>query len=442
MNTPIFDFVKDYCKINPHRFHMPAHKGKSFLGAEQLDITEITGADSLFEASGIIAESEKNASTLFGCPTFYSTEGSSHCIRAMLYLAKLCGVTRIIAARNAHKTFLSAVGLLDIDVRWIYPSDSESYLSGIFDESELETELSECNEKCAVYITSPDYLGNVADIAKISKICKEHGAYLFVDNAHGAYLKFLPESMHPIELGADICCDSAHKTLPVLTGGAYLHISDSMDEVMHRNAKNALSLFGSTSPSYLILQSLDIANKYLSDGYSKALADFSKKVAALKTALTKNGYVLSGNEALKITIKTKEYGYYGHEISKKLEKNGIFCEFCDKDHIVFMFSPENDDVSLQVLRDALCAIERSPRIDEKPPRIPRPKKALSVRDAILSDGIKIKASNSLGRVLAQFNIACPPAVPIVICGEVIDENAIKCFDYYGTEYITVKETTL
>ena len=87
MNTPIYDFVKAYNDLRPARFHMPGHKGRGPLGCEDLDLTEIPGADSLYEAAGIIAESEANASALFGCPTFYSTEGSSHCIRAMLLLA-------------------------------------------------------------------------------------------------------------------------------------------------------------------------------------------------------------------------------------------------------------------------------------------------------------------------------------------------------------------
>jgi arginine/lysine/ornithine decarboxylase len=131
---------------------------------------------------------------------------------------------------------------------------------------------------------------------------------LLIDNAHGAYLEFLQNSMHPIKLGADICCDSAHKTLPVLTGGAYLHT-----KVFSDKAKSALALFGSTSPSYLILQSLDAANKYISDGYKEKLTDFVKTVDTLKETLVENGYVLCGNEPLKITIKAKEYGYSFNE---------------------------------------------------------------------------------------------------------------------------------
>ena len=134
MDTPICEFVQAFANADPLRLHVPGHKGAEYLGMERLDITEIDGADSLYEASGIIARSEENASRLFDCPTFYSTEGSSHCIRAMLYLAGMearkAGRKPVIAAaRNVHKSFLSAVALLDYDVVWLYPKESESYLS-------------------------------------------------------------------------------------------------------------------------------------------------------------------------------------------------------------------------------------------------------------------------------------------------------------------------
>ena len=134
MNTPIFDFVTAYADGGTARMHMPGHKGVGPLGAERLDITEIRGADSLFEASGIIAESENNAGRLFGAHSFYSTEGSSLAIRAMVYLASLYlkkqGRTpRILAARNAHKSFASAVALADAEVEWLYTESADGYLS-------------------------------------------------------------------------------------------------------------------------------------------------------------------------------------------------------------------------------------------------------------------------------------------------------------------------
>ena len=124
MNTPIFDFVRSYAEKNTARFHMPGHKGKGFIGCEQFDITEIKGADELFSANGIIAESEKNASSLFGtAKTLYSTEGSSLCIRAMIYLAATESTEKrrkyILAARNVHKAFIYALALCDVDVVWI-----------------------------------------------------------------------------------------------------------------------------------------------------------------------------------------------------------------------------------------------------------------------------------------------------------------------------------
>ena len=133
MNTPICDFVKRYAEGDSIKLHMPGHKGKSFLGIESFDITEIDGADSLYEANGIIAESERNASELFGCRTYYSTEGSSQCIKAMMYLLYLYAKSRgekpyILAGRNTHKAFHSAAALLDIEVDWIYPKN-EGYLS-------------------------------------------------------------------------------------------------------------------------------------------------------------------------------------------------------------------------------------------------------------------------------------------------------------------------
>lgn len=441
MNTPICDFVREYAKKSPLRLHMPGHKGHGFLGAEQLDITEIDGADSLYEAQGIISESEKNAGKIFGADTFYSTEGSSLCIRAMLYLAVTYAVAQnkkpvIAAARNIHKTFLSAAAILDFEIMWLYSKENSTYLSCVITADELDKTLSEAPEKpVAVYITSPDYLGNITDVKSLSAVCKKHGVLLIADNAHGAYLKFLTPSVHPIDLGADLCCDSAHKTLPVLTGGAYLHISKTAPDILKNGAKNALALFGSTSPSYLILQSLDAANAYLTNEYSERLCEFSLKVKSLKEKLTEHGYCLVGDEPLKITIKTGPFGYSGTQFAQMLISENIVPEFADPDFVVLMLSPENGDLS--VLKSALCSIEKREPIETKPLKFAPCKRTMSVRAATLSPSENIKAENSVGRVLAMSTVSCPPAVPIVVCGEIIDENALKLFEYYGIDECTV-----
>ena len=442
MNTPICDFVKTYANQNKIRMHMPGHKGADYLGIEALDITEVTGADSLYEASGIIAESETNASTLFGCPTFYSTEGSSHCIRAMLYICLLNAKQKglrptVLAGRNAHKAFISAAALLDFDVRWIYPDESESYLAcTVTPEKVAEALFSMDKIPAAVYITSPDYLGNVADIQGIAEVCHRFGTLLAVDNAHGAYLKFLEPSQHPMDLGADICCDSAHKTLPVLTGGAYLHISKTLN-IISAKVKNALALFGSTSPSYLILQSLDMANKVMDECYKEKLALTIKGVKDLKQSLSQKGYTVIGNEPMKITVSTKKYGYLGDELSKILAEQGIEWEFADSDYLVLMPSADTTPQQFAQIEKIMTGIPEKAPVLTCPPKFALPSQIMTVRAATLSTTEILPLSQCKGRVLAQPTVSCPPAVPILVSGEIIDEAAIKRFEYYGVDNLTV-----
>ena len=224
MDTPICDFIKEYEAKGTSRLHMPGHKGVPFLGCENRDITEICGADELYEAEGIIAASEKNANALFGFGrTIYGTEGSSQCIRTMLFLALQERKSRterpvILAARNAHKAFLYSCALLDVDVEWLLPEGAKSLCACPITAEQVAEGLKK-SSAFAVYITAPDYLGGSPDIKGIAAACRAAGVPLLVDNAHGAYLKFLHPSKHPLDLGAAMSCDSAHKTLPVLTGG-------------------------------------------------------------------------------------------------------------------------------------------------------------------------------------------------------------------------------
>ena len=422
---------------------MPGHKGKSYLGVEEFDITEIEGADSLYEANGIIEESELIASEIFGAKTYYSTEGASHAIRAMVFIceqyAKQIGrKPLILAGRNAHKSFTSAVALTGVSVRWLFCERSDGYLSCNITAKKVENAiLSESERPIAVYLTSPDYLGNTLDIEEISKVCKKYGVLLVVDNAHGAYLKFLEKSLYPTDLGADMCSSSAHKTLPVLTGGAYLHISHEFFSKLQINPKTALSLFGSTSPSYLIMSSLDNANLVLASGFSKKLQEIVLKINDLKQKLTNNGYVLSGDEPLKVTIKTKSYGYLGTEICQILRKNGVECEFCDPDFVVMMFAIDNGVDGIKKVEEILLKIERKKTINDQSPSIVIPQIKMGIREAIFSLSEVVAVENCEGKILAKPEFSCPPAVPILACGEVIDQNIIKVLKYYGIKNCTV-----
>lgn len=436
MGTPICDFILRYKESKTVRMHMPGHKGIPLLGPEALDITEIAGADSLYEANGIIAESERRTAALFGTKmTLYSTEGSSQCIRGMLalirlYMLKMQRSGYILATRNAHKTFVTAAGLLDLDVRFLPPTKSASLLYAPIDLDALETVL-QADPPIALYITSPDYLGNIAPIEALSALCHRYGVLLAVDNAHGAYLKFLSPSRHPMDLGADLCCDSAHKTLPALTGAAYLHLSHRLQSDLLAVAKETMALFGSTSPSYLILQSLDLLTEILKKDFPEELSAFLNTAEVFKARIAAHGFALMGDEPLKLTVLPKSFGYTGHDLATHLRKSGIECEFSDEDSLVLMLSPYIDASALEKTTDALCALPRLAPIDARPPRPHIPHRAVSIREAMLAPSESLPIKQCLGRTLSSLSVGCPPAVPPVVCGEVIDEEVIKILQYYG-----------
>lgn len=439
MKTPIVSFLKSYQEKSPVRMHMPGHKGAGILGFEGMDLTEIYGADELFAAEGIIKESEQNASSLFGCPTYYSTQGSTLCIQTMCTIlcqdAKSKGKKpKILAGRNAHRSFIHAAALLDFEIEWLY--GNSDYLSCKIHAEDLEKAIIE-SLPTAVYLTNPDYLGNLLDIQSLASVCKKHNVLLAIDNAHGAYLRFLEPSLHPIDLGADLCCDSAHKTLPVLTGGAYLHLSDSLNQVWKNDVKHFMEYFSSTSPSYLIMASLDATNEVLDTTFRNSLSECIQRVDGLKNTLVQYGYTILSGEPMKITISTKEFGYTGNEIANLLMECDIYPEFYDSDYIVLMPSPYNTKDDLKRLETCLCGIERKPLLINKPPKLEQSKKAMNVRQALFSSSITLDVSKSLGQVCSSVTVSCPPAILPVIPGEVISESSIEVMRYYGIETVRV-----
>ena len=437
MNTPVADFVQRYAKAGTARLHMPGHKGRCFLGCEPWDITEIHGADALYEAEGILAESEQNAAALFGSQrTCYSTEGSSQCIRAMLYLAVAAsGSHTVVAARNVHRAFVSAAALLDLEIRWLWPEESRSLCGCPISPAQLEETLHSLPEPpAAVYLTSPDYLGGMAQIPALAQVCHQHGTLLLVDNAHGAYLRFLQPSLHPLDLGADLCCDSAHKTLPVLTGGAYLHLSPTAPAQLAPLAKSALGLFGSTSPSYLTLASLDLCNRYLAEGYPQRLAEAVERLAELRERLTAAGWRVEPSDPLRVTVAAPR-GVTGQELAGQLRRQGVECEYADRDFLVLMATPENTPEELD---QAAAALGQCPG-EANPPQLPlaRGERACSIRQAAFAPRETVDAAHSLGRVCGLPTVGCPPAIPIAVSGERITPEALALFAYYGIEQVEV-----
>ena len=466
MTTPIVDFVRRYAQSGTSRLHMPGHKGQSLLGFEPWDITEIKGADELYGADGIIAQSEANATRLFGTVhTYYSTEGSSQCIRAMLCLALQAAPAAgqrpvLLAARNAHKALLYAAALLDFDIQWLWPApqDAGALCSCPVSAAKLADALhglvQQGQRPFGVYITSPDYLGGVQDIAALAEVCKDFGVPLLVDNAHGAYLRFLPQGgQHPIALGAAMCCDSGHKTLPVVTGGAYLHLGKNAPVQDEAAVRNALALFGSTSPSYLILQSLDKCNQILSEGYPLRLLQCCGHLTRLRRELNEAaaakhcpGPLALESEPLKVTLDAAVLGLSGTELAEKLRAAKIECEYADPRYLVLMFTPDNPPQDFERLAAAvLCIVEEL----AGPVTLPEETagefaelerglhRRCTIRQAVFAPQEQLPAEQAVGRICAMPTVSCPPAIPIVVSGEQITPTAVAWMKHYHVEEVSV-----
>ena len=466
MTTPIVDFVRSYAQSGTARLHMPGHKGQSLLGFEPLDITEICGADELYAPEGIIAESEANATRLFGTAhSYYSTEGSSQCIRAMLFLAMQGALQSgkrpvLLAARNAHKALLYAAALLDFDIQWLWPApeDAGTLCSCPVSAAKLTETLFALRQQgraaFGVYLTSPDYLGGRQNIAALAMVCKENGVPLLVDNAHGAYLRFLPGgSQHPIALGAAMCCDSAHKTLPAVTGGAYLHLGPDAPIQDEAAVRGALALFGSTSPSYLILQSLDACNAQLAGDWPRRLQQCCDALTTLRRELNAQAAerhcpvpLVRESEPLKITLDAAALGRNGAELADLLRAAQIECEYADPRYVVLMFTPENPRLDYERLTAALCT-----ELQKLPQNLPQPvqgasgfvqleqqcRARCSIRQAVFAPQEVLPAEQALGRICAMPTVSCPPAIPIVVSGEEVTAAAQKLMRQYHVQTLSV-----
>lgn len=417
MITPISDFLDDYGNADMLRLHMPGHNGES-----PRDITEINGADSLYEtdfSGGIIARSEAAAAKIFGAArTCYSAGGSTLAIQAALAILKAQGCTKIAAGRCSHRSLVSAAALLDLDILWLYP---EEYPSAAVDCSEKALEGAD-----ALFVTNVDYYGGTcrAEKPKIPVVC---------DNAHGAYLRFISKAMfgrdylHPMEFGYPvISAESAHKTLPTLTGAAYLHFSKGTD---YSRAKEMTALFGSTSPSYLILDSLDKFN-------GRILADLEfvnracTSVAQLKSDLTEAGYVLRKSDPLRITIDTRAHGYSGFEFAALLRAEGVECEMADENYAVLLFSAITTvDDCIRAFTALSLIAQRAPLQPVKYPVI-RPKKEMPIRKAVFSPHKTVPLEQAVGEVCGAVMHHCPPCIPLLMPGEKIDSEAAEALSLY------------
>ncbi len=433
--APLYESIKAHEAKRAVPFHMPGHKGHADVLAPlscilPYDLTEMPDTGSLFDGEGPTFEAEELATELFqSAGSFFSAGGCSLCIQTMLRLALPKG-GKMVCGRLIHRSVINAMALLGIEPVWVLHDNSggENF-SGRLSSRDVERALKENPDAKAVFVTSPDYFGLMSDIASIGEVCKQHEIPLLADNAHGAHLYFLEENSAPTQQGAAMSADSAHKTLPVLTGGAWLNIRD---EKYLTGVREAMALFASTSPSYPIMLSLDLCRAWLSGEGKDRIRKTAAKILELKGKLENLGFDLpkGPTDPMRIAFRADSLGYEAGELGGFLRDRGIEPEYAGEGGVILIPTPFNKDRDFESLYKALKDLASSNKGKKEAGKDliytdSLPKVAMPPREALLAESEIVATLEAEGRIAARPVCPCPPAIPLVIPGEIISEREIE-----------------
>lgn len=427
MPTPLYDALREYAQKDPARFHMPGHKGKflpapELMGLAPIDVTELPPTGNLYEAGEPFDSAQRLWAELFGfdCCQFL-TGGSTMGIHTGLALCARPG-EKVLMDRSCHRAAFNALALLDLEPVWLERPwlDSENLIGPISPEM-VKEELKQHPEIKTVCITSPTYAGVLSDIGAISRIVHAHGGKLFVDGAHGAHLPFL--GLAPFQ-GADVVTVSAHKTLPAMGQSALLFANGMDPDRVRRTA----SIFGSSSPSYPMLASMDLARDWLlGEGrweYRRTACRVYEFRQAFPSLKDRPGLSL---DPCRLTLKVKD----GPAFTRALEERGIFPEMEDGGHVVLICTAQDSDGDLYRLELALVEL-RDEMGDCAPiPAPPLPEQVSSPRAALFAPSQVWPLEDCEGEVSACQIAPYPPGVPVVAPGERISKKELAYLEEIG-----------
>ena len=440
----IKDFLLEHAGLEPVSFHMPGHKGSAiyrengygdFLdNVMDCDITEIPGADNLFQTESIIAETMEEYRKLYNVKKSYLlVNGSSSGLIAAI-LASVGQGSKLIMARNCHKSIFNALGLADIRPVYAYPEVLEEYgvLGGIT-AAEIERCLAESPDAEAVIVPSPNYYGITSDISQIADVVHAAGKILIVDQAHGAHLKFFskygvsgfPKAAE--DQGADLVINSIHKTLASWTQSALLNVcSDRVDLL---TLEDKLQTIESSSPSYPMMASLDINADLLTEKGESLMRNWAENLDWFYSEVKKiPGVIVMEDDSLdhtKINIDMSAYGIDGNQVEELLMEEGIFLELVTGNIIMCMSGIGNKRSDYERLLASLKEIAETHKLchEEKMQQPP----ALTIKldyAGVPRSKVIVPIDEAAGRVCASSLIPYPPGVPIACPGEVITQEVI------------------
>ncbi|KQL40353.1 arginine decarboxylase [Bacillus sp. FJAT-25509] len=453
IETPLFSSLLEHAKKNPIQFHIPGHKKgngmdptfREFIGdnALSIDLINIAPLDDLHHPKGKIKQAQDLAAKAFGADhTFFSVQGTSGAIMTMVM--SVCGPgDKIIVPRNVHKSVLSAIIFSGATPIFVHPEiDSELGIShGITTNAVKEAILTNPDAK-AVLVINPTYFGFVADLKSIVELAHSHGLAVLVDEAHGVHIHFHNElPISAMQAGADMAATSVHKLGGSMTQSSILNVREGIVNV-HR-VQSVLSMLTTTSTSYLLLASLDVARKRLATVGEELLTNTIRLANNARNKINSinglycPGYDLVGKEATfnfdptKILISVKKLGITGHDVEVWLrERFNIEVEMSDLYNVLCILTPGDSEEDIQQLIHALEVLatefdisERNTNLNVEIPTIPT--LAVSPRDAFYSETESVPLEDSVGRIIAEFVMVYPPGIPIFLPGEEITlENLV------------------
>ena len=455
--------LENYFDENYLPMHMPGHKRNIKLLGEKLpykiDITEIDGFDDLHHPRSIIKEIEEKAKEIYKSKkSFILVNGSTCGILAGIRSVVNYG-DKVLVARNSHKSVYNAIELNDLTPVYILPKIDEYGINKNVEADDIENVLEKNKDIKLVIITSPTYEGVLSDVKSIANIAHKYKVPVLVDEAHGAHLSFMENSnFEALNSGADIVIQSIHKTLPALTGTAILHIKG--DLVKEEDVRRELSIFETSSPSYILMSSIDECLNLIERNGKKLFLDYQENLKYFyNEAKTLKKLKVLGNELLeknlydfgKIVIITKNTNITGKELSDILRKDyKIEVEMSSNYYIIAMTSICDSKESFERLLNALKEIDLK-LVEEKVKEeanndftyydVDLPSKAMPINEALNSKKFVLENYKNLeGKISKEYIFAYPPGIPIITPGEVFDKNIINIIENYMKANIELRST--
>ncbi|PLS06402.1 aminotransferase class I/II-fold pyridoxal phosphate-dependent enzyme [Neobacillus cucumis] len=449
--TPLFSGLVEHAKKNPVQFHIPGHKKgagmdtefRQFIGdnALSIDLINIGPLDDLHSPKGMIKKAQDLAAEAFGADrTFFSVQGTSGAIIAMIMA--VCGPgDKIIVPRNVHKSIMSAIVFSGAIPVFIHPEiDKDLGISHGITTDSVEKALKQHPDAKAILVINPTYFGISADLKKIVEIAHSYHIPVLVDEAHGVHIHFHDQlPLSAMQAGADMAATSVHKLGGSMTQSSILNVREGLVSAKH--VQSILSMLTTTSTSYLLLASLDVARKQLATK-GKELIDKTIKLAqSLRKRINEMDHIhcvgeeILGSKATfdydptKLIISVKDLGLTGYEVEKWLrEKHNIEVELSDLYNILCIISLGDTEAEADILVNALKELEnecehRVGKIEPLEVLLPEiPVLALTPRDAFYSETEVVPLEESEGRIIAEFVMVYPPGIPIFIPGEIITKE--------------------